>query len=491
MTQISPAVIERWMAGGLWNAIKARADAARLSSAGGWRDWLRANFPNYVRADFAQRHVDLWDWVWSIQKGSRPRPFVGLWPRGGGKSTSAELATTALGLRQMRSYALYVCETQEQADKHVATIASQLEAIGVERAVNKYGSSRGWRRNRLWTATGFVVDALGLDTASRGLKVDDKRPDLIVLDDIDGLHDTKDATDKKQETLTQTVLPTGTGDCAVLAVQNMVHRDSIFERLTKQPAPFLVDRILSGPFMALVGFSYDYDPATERYRVLGGVPTWAGQSAQDCENAINTGGIIAFKRESQHDLGDAEGALWQSANIEKHRVAVAPELVRVVVALDPSATSNKTSDECGIVVAGKGRDDHAYVLADLSEINTPSGWARTGLEAFRRYLADHIYGEGNNGGEMVETVLRLVGKELGISFAYSMVWASRGKETRAEPSSTLYSEGRVHHVGALPMLESEMCNWVPNKGKSPNRVDALVWAITALDVPSATGLIAW
>ncbi len=484
-------VQERIIAGALREA-RAKAATAHLTQGDSWRIWLRRNFPAYVRAEFAQRHVDLWDWAWAIEPDVRPRPFVGLWPRGGGKSTSAELVTTALGLRKKRNYALYVCETQDQADKHVATISSQLENVGVERAVNKYGSSKGWRRNRLFTAGGFVIDALGLDTASRGIKVEEKRPDLIVLDDIDGRHDTKEATDKKQETLTETVLPTGTNDCTVLGVQNIVHRDSIFARLSKKLPPFLVDRIVSGPFPALENFAYEYDLSDERYHILSGDPTWAGQNVAAVENSINTWGIIAFKREAQHDLGDAEGALWKRAQIEKFRVQDRPEMARVVVAIDPAATSNNASDECGIIVAGIGHDNHGYILADLTERNTPAGWAHTALDGYSKYLADHVYGEGNNGGDMVGTIIRLVAKEMEMpSPPYSMVWASRGKETRAEPTSTRYEEGRIHHVGALPLLEDEMCNWVPNKGKSPNRVDALVWAATALDIPSATDLIAW
>ncbi len=135
-------VQERIIAGALREA-RAKAATAHLTQGDSWRIWLRRNFPAYVRAEFAQRHVDLWDWAWAIEPDVRPRPFVGLWPRGGGKSTSAELVTTALGLRKKRNYALYVCETQDQADKHVATISSQLENVGVERAVNKYGSSKG------------------------------------------------------------------------------------------------------------------------------------------------------------------------------------------------------------------------------------------------------------------------------------------------------------------------------------------------------------
>ena len=151
-----------------------------------WDAWLQFFFPRYVSAPFAQRHVDLWEWLESIQPGVRPRPFVGIWPRGGAKSSSAELGVVRLGARKARKYCWYVCETQDQADKHVDSIEPILgnDFLGryypklTSRAVGKYGSSKGWRRSRLRTASGLTVDGLGLDTAGRGLKVEEARPVL-------------------------------------------------------------------------------------------------------------------------------------------------------------------------------------------------------------------------------------------------------------------------------------------------------------------------
>src|SRR3990167_11327411 len=122
-----------------------------------WRDWLTVVFPTYVAAGFAPRHEDFWAWVWGIEPGVRPDPFVGIWPRGGAKSTSAELAAVSVAMRRKRRYGLYVSETQDQADKHVGTAAGAFESAGVDRAVNKYGNSKGWRRNRLRTNDGFTL----------------------------------------------------------------------------------------------------------------------------------------------------------------------------------------------------------------------------------------------------------------------------------------------------------------------------------------------
>src|SRR3990167_6751153 len=162
-----------------------RRRAARYTPPDDWQPWLAAIFPSYVTASFADRHRQLWEWGWAIEQEVRPAPFVAVWPRGGAKSTSAELLTVGIGARQRRRYAWYICETQDQADKHIDTIAGMLESKQVAgyysematRKVGKYGNSRGWRRNRLRTEH-FTIDGMGLDSASRGAKVEEDRPDF-------------------------------------------------------------------------------------------------------------------------------------------------------------------------------------------------------------------------------------------------------------------------------------------------------------------------
>ncbi len=174
-------------------------------------------------------------------------------------------------------------------------------------------------------------------------------------------------------------------------------------------------------------------------------------------------------------LDDVPGALWKRSLIEQTRVAKHPALLRVVVAVDPAATSNEESAETGIVAAGLGMDGHGYVLADRSLQGTPAEWARAAVSAYRELEADRIVGEVNNGGEMVGFTILTVDP----SVAYKAVHASRGKVTRAEPVSALYERGFVHHVGAFPELEDQMCTWLPGE-KSPDRMDALVWAMHEL-----------
>lgn len=172
------------------------------------------------------------------------------------------------------------------------------------------------------------------------------------------------------------------------------------------------------------------------------------------------------------DIDEAPGALWTRKDIEDARVRQAPDLDRIVVAVDPSVTS--TGDEAGIIVAGRC-GDQVYVLKDSTLQGSTLTWATATVNELNQHKADRIIAEANNGGDMVESVIRQVDPDVPIT----LVHASRGKLIRAEPIAALYEQGRVHHVGSFPALEDEMCLWQPGD-PSPNRMDALVWALTEL-----------
>ena len=184
-----------------------------------------------------------------------------------------------------------------------------------------------------------------------------------------------------------------------------------------------------------------------------------------------------------HIIDDIDGALWKRDWIDRNRVVKHPELKRIVVAVDPPATSTATSDspaECGIVVVAVGIDNHGYMLADYSLVGTPDEWASAALTAYALFEADAIVGEVNNGGEMVEAVIRNVAKDKKMGqVAFKAVRATRGKQLRAEPISTLYQRDLIHHVGTFADTEYQQCNWVPGE-KSPDRLDANVWGFTEL-----------
>ena len=175
-------------------------------------------------------------------------------------------------------------------------------------------------------------------------------------------------------------------------------------------------------------------------------------------------------------LEDNPGALWNRDIIDSNRSASTPDLVRVVVGVDPPGGAT----ECGIVVGGKDSNDHYYILDDRSLQDTPDKWAEAVLAGYNVNKADIIVGETNFGGDMVENTLRQAAQSRNISFRYKPVNASRGKAIRAEPIVALYEQGRVHHVGSFSQLEDEQCEWEPGITQSPNRLDALVWCITEL-----------
>ena len=162
---------------------------------------------------------------------------------------------------------------------------------------------------------------------------------------------------------------------------------------------------------------------------------------------------------------------------EKHRVDEAPDLRRIIVAVDPAGGSSKKSDETGIIACGIAADKHVYVLRDASGRYSPEGWARRAIQLHDELRADAIIAEQNFGGEMVSATL----KATGTSARIKMVHASRGKMVRAEPCVAAYEQGRVHHVGNFPELEDQCCGWEPlDSSFSPDRLDALVWAWTEL-----------
>ncbi len=190
-------------------------------------------------------------------------------------------------------------------------------------------------------------------------------------------------------------------------------------------------------------------------------------------------------------LTDNPAALWKASDIDAARVTKAPDLRRTVVAVDPAVTSREDSDETGIIIAGLAKcrcrgkeEDHVFVVEDVSGTFSPDKWARVVAHAYERHGADRVVAEINQGGDLVQANLRTVAP--GIS--YRGVRATKGKAVRAEPVAALYEQGKVHHVGGFPTLEAQLTQWNPQTdSKSPDRLDALVWALTDLIVRDGGG----
>jgi hypothetical protein len=388
-------------------------EAQNVEADSGW--WLRCLFPSYFGAPFAEHHYDLWRWVDSLQAGERQDSFVGVWPRGGAKSTCAEGATVHIAATRRRRYGLYVCDTQKQADDHVQNIATMLESRRVtiaypelgERLVGKFGQTRGWRRNRLRTATGFTIDALGLDTAARGAKLDEERPDFMVFDDLDAEDDGPAITERKIADVTRKLLPAGSDALAVLAIQNMVIPTGIFARLagiTEEPAEFLARRTVSGPIPAVRDLTVDQ--VDGRFTIVGGEASWVGQSLDVCQAQIDEWGITAFRLEAQHETDALDGGMFGHLTFAHVRPEDVPPLTEVAVWVDPAVTTKDHSDSMAVQADGLANGT-IYRLRSWEQVATPVTALKVAIAWAAVYGASRGIGiETDQGGDTWNSVYK-------------------------------------------------------------------------------------
>jgi hypothetical protein len=404
-----------------------------------WRAWVPALFPQFASQPFAPHHENLWEHVWSIEANKRPRPYVVIWARGAAKSSSMEMAVVALAARQRRRYCWYVSSRQQQADDHLTSIGAMLQGATLavaypklaDRRVDKFGHSQGWRRNRLWTADGFVADALGLDVAVRGVRVEEQRPDLICLDDIDLASDTPAVIEKKIRAITRDILPAGTTDVAVLAGQNLIHSESIFAQLAStgqpgqpDPATFLADRIVAGPIPAIYNLEVEHRISSDgrtRCVITNGTPSWPARGIGPEQDLIDTIGLPAYAAECQHEDPDLRGGWFDHLDFTDSgpiRIAevLLPDLVRTVVVVDPAVTSTDKSDSCGIVVMSLTRDRRFAVQWAWERIASPADAMRVAINAAIEYGAEAVVVETDQGGDTwklaFETVRKAVVDEM-------------------------------------------------------------------------------
>lgn len=438
-------------------------------------------------APMAAHHVAVWDWLESLEAKKPAQPLVLILGRGGGKTSTMCGGIAFLGQRESRSFALYVSSTQRQADQHLQEVANYMTKMGMERKTGPYGHSMGWNASCLRVSNDFNVVSLGLDSAARGIKLDELRPDLIVLDDIDALDDTPETVQKKIGTITQSILPSMATHGTVCFVQNVIHPNGIMASFVRKDNEFLLGAKVFGPYPAAYDLQVEKieDNGEIRYKVVGGEPTWEGQNLEVIEYQINRDGLRSFLRESQHDVfGDSAGALWSRATLEKCQCKDIPKIAKIMIGVDPAVTSDPTrSDKSGVIVAGLGKDKHIYVLRDFSGHYTPHQLADLVYRAWGRFKASAVVVETNQGGDFVVEALGTMDKSMAILDAK----VHKSKEVRAEQASILYEDGLCHHVqhptegNILRDLEMQMLTWVPDgKSKSPNGIDALVLAIKGL-----------
>jgi len=275
------------------------------------------------------------------------------------------MGVARVGAKLARHFALYISETQDQADKHVSAIGGLLETVGVERKVNQYQQAKGWKANLLRTADDFNVMALGLDSAARGVKLDQFRPDLIIFDDIDNQSDSFDGVEKKIHSITNAILPAGSPDCAVLFAQNKIHRDSIMAMLCDNRADFLLDRDPARVVPAvrdLVTETVQREGRPNLYRIVGGTSSWTGRSLEVCEKQINTWGLKSFLIEAQHEVETNDGVFFRVNEIKVIKPDECPPITRVCLAWDLAATEGAGDHTVGFLL-GLTTGDTYVILA--------------------------------------------------------------------------------------------------------------------------------
>lgn len=282
--------------------------------------WLTQLLPKHFRGvdQFGPHHEQFWQWAWSIKLGEigTPPAYLAIWPRGGNKSTSAEGFAVACGARGTRKFGLYVCRTQPQADSHVAAISSMIlsSKVGLTYSgmanpkVTELGNRKkidAWNRQALTTSTGFSMQGYGLQSAFRGIRIEEYRPDLIIISDVDDVGDSPQFVQTLLNTLAGSVLGTASNDCVVLFEQNLIHHNSMMNRILIRETDVLSERIEGGPIPAL--WDAQFERREQKWFVIAGRPSWVGQGIAECQDKINTLGKEYFERECQHDVDKVLG----------------------------------------------------------------------------------------------------------------------------------------------------------------------------------------
>lgn len=470
---------------------KLKNDAARKSSLkppDNPLDWVTSIYRNIFTKPFGPQHKGVFEWAWPIERGVRPNPLVAIWSRGFGKSTTAETVAVMLGAREQRKYLLYVSETQELADSHLMAIRGMIESpvlatyypIFAKPKVSKEGHSKGWRHNRLYCGNGYVIDSIGLDTAKRGSRILDARPDFMIFDDVDAKGDGPQITRKKIDTITTSLLPAGSVDAAVMFVQNMIIDTGVFAQLAQNNPPFMKNRILSGPFPALEDFQWSLDK--EGKIEIAGKPTWSGIGLEDCKRIIQEIGITAFRSEYQHEITN-EGSLFEAVKFQHISPVDVPPLWRKVVAIDPAVTNDDGSDSHGISVAGVSEKGDVYILDTWEKRANPEFALRKGFYFALKYGAERVIIEGNQGGDMWLELWDRIVEDSNIDEdrlpGVEIVKATSSTGSKMERASQMlvdYELNKIFHVNGDHVITLEGALRRFPQRKPFDLVDAVYWS---------------
>lgn len=461
----------------------------------GWQNWIKLIAGFETMADW---HKEAWTWAWNIDPGVSIDPLVIIAPRGSGKSTCAENIAVALGALKKRQFILYLRASQEQANASVANIAALLESVNIsryfpdmsERSVSKFGQSKGWNRQILRTSSGFSVLGHGMDTALRGVRLEDVRPDLIILDDVDELADSPLITSRKIARITKSILPAGSPDVSVLAIQNLLLSDGVFARLAKAQPEFLTRRKLIGPIPAIKDLEYEIDDDGIPI-ILSGTPTWPGGQGLDiCANQMSDWGVSSFLNESQHDLEGSADGMFAEVNFDEIEIEVedVPPLTYTICAVDPAVTSGKRSHAQAIQIDGLGLEEQGkqkiYRLYSWEGIDSPDNMLRRAIEKACEWGAKEVAIETNQGGSLWSSAFAATAQvlldeekiEYVPKFVEVRASASLGdKESRAQSMLSDYTRRLFKHVAGQTVQLKKSLKRFP-KVLPDDLTDASYWS---------------
>lgn len=471
-----------------------------------WSDWLAGHFGGYLWPPYAEYHEAFWNWAWSIEADASAPAWIAIWPRGFAKSTSTEVACAMLAARKKRRYGLYVCATQDRADDHVLNVAGLLESKAfsrrypkaAQRKIGKYGNSQGWRRNRLRTESGFTLDAIGLDTAARGAKIDEDRPDFIIFDDVDGVLDSPATTAKKIKTITQSILPARAAHAVVLVAQNLIHENGIVAQLADGRADFLANRIVSGPHPALTDAAIELRDGKQT--IVAGTPTWPAMGIPELQAELDDIGLTAFMREKQHDVSSVEGGIFGHIQFQHCTWDEVPfgKMNRIVVWVDPAVTDTDGSDAHGVQVdglVGSPKDGTIYRLFSWEHRASPEVALQLAILKAIELKAESVGVETDQGGDTWKSVYKAAWDALFASGripkgtmrpTFKQDKAGAGHGPKAHRASHMLADyergGRIIHVlGTHETLERALRRYLLIKPF--DLVDASYWSWQDLRSP--------
>lgn len=362
---------------------KAEVEVFRQAvAARHWEAWTRMLAPSFVSSEFADAHFEMWRWWRGIERDRPTPPLAAAMFRGGAKSATTVLMTAGIAMGQLRDYALYVHAVKDKAQDEVGAIAELLQADIVQRAFPKVGSvyvtragkERDNRVERFRNQANFAIDAVGMDQALRGRRMDEDRPGWIVLDDLEDHQDSTQITKKKQDRVASTIIPSGSPDVAIVFAQNLIHPDSMMTKIAAGSGEVMASRVMVGPVPAVEGLEYSERSNAEideleaeigerrPWKVTGGEPTWSRYGLDEVERELNLMGPAAFEREKQHNFDVVDGDMFPSDRWHIVEASQVPPLKLMARAWDVAASEKMTADWSVGTIGGVDARGDLYLL---------------------------------------------------------------------------------------------------------------------------------